>query len=162
MANGVSRRGTATDEKPTVRPLSEWLPGRRDPPEATALPARVSSRPIRDTSYEPMSLEDVYELIARLLKPWESMEAVRGFVAQEAAGSPAILWVLMDRSRDIVDLLFVVEGDLYEGESAVLPIMTRLRQRFPTRAFDELVLPASHYNERPSRESSLEILFHRG
>ncbi len=40
-------------------------------------------------------------------------------------------------------MLFVVEGDLYEGETQALSIMPRLRRSFPNYYFDVMVIPAA-------------------
>lgn len=83
------------------------------------------------------------------------------FVAALAADTRLITKVLADYSEDTVDLLFVVEGDLYEGETEALSLMRRIRRNFPSREFDLMVLPASAFSRDFKWGSNGEVVFER-
>jgi len=57
--------------------------------------------------------------------------------------------------------LFVVEGDLYDCESAVLPIVHRLQSIFPSIAFDVMVLPASSHSPQFRWGATSEVFYRR-
>ena len=73
--------------------------------------------------------------------------AIESFLAREAAKLECVLTIEADARQDAFDVLFVVEGDLFDGERTVLPLMRRLRENFPNTPFDVMVLPASRYSE---------------
>lgn len=87
--------------------------------------------------------------------------ALAEFVQHEAARVECLLAVHMDCREDAVDLLFVVSGDLFEGERTVLPLMRRLRDKFPDVLFDVMVMPASRYNASFTWGISSTLLFER-
>ncbi len=71
----------------------------------------------------------------------QSLEAdIHKFITRESAGSNCIVAVKSDSLDNVLDLLFVVRGDLFEGERAVMAFMRRLRDRFPDMLFDVMVL----------------------
>jgi hypothetical protein len=86
---------------------------------------------------------------------------VRSFLWREAARHDCISVVVGDWEDDGVDLLFVVEGDLYDGESAVLPIVHGLMSAFPNVAIDLMVLPASAYHAPSAWGTTPEVLYQR-
>lgn len=73
--------------------------------------------------------------------------AVQRFIAREAAKLNCVVAVKADYRQDALDVLFVVDGDLFEGERTVLPLMRRLRDTFPDIPFDVMVLPAYRYGK---------------
>lgn len=87
--------------------------------------------------------------------------ALSAFVQREAATLECLLAVHMDCREDAVDLLFVVSGDLFEGERTVLPLMRRLRDNFPDVPFDVMVMPASRYNANFKWGIGSTLLFER-
>lgn len=74
--------------------------------------------------------------------------AIESLLAREAAKLECVLTIKADARQDELDILFVVEGDLFDGERAVLPLMRRLRDNFSNVPFDVMVLPASRYSEK--------------
>jgi hypothetical protein len=101
---------------------------------------------------------------AAQLRAWidEQQHAeVRSFLWREAARHDCVSVVVGDWEDDGVDLLFVVEGDLYDGESAVLPIMRRLRSAFPSIAFDVMILPERIYTPQFPWGDASEVLYRR-
>lgn len=86
---------------------------------------------------------------------------LKPLVAGRAAAAPCILTVLADYRPDAIDLLFVVEGDLYDGESAALPIFRDLLSAFPQLAFDGMVLPASRFTKEFRWGEAPEVLYSR-
>jgi len=73
--------------------------------------------------------------------------AVQRFIVREATRMDCVVAVKADLRQDALDILFVVNGDLFEGERAVLPLMRRLRENFPDVPFDVMVLPVSRYGQ---------------
>jgi|SRR3990172_8796915 len=86
---------------------------------------------------------------------------LRSYVAREAAKRPCISTVVAEYRSDAIDLLFVVEGDLYDGETVVLRLERDLRHNFPDLSFDLMVLPASRYGPDFRWGSNSEVLFRR-
>ena len=66
-------------------------------------------------------------------------------VAKEAQQHPSILVVEASERADAIDLLFVVRGDLWQGEDAAFSILSDLYPRFPDLKFDFMVLPEERY-----------------
>lgn len=128
---------------------------------------------VPDESYQPTP----YEITDHLLEAWtgnlalieklqhwqrkSQREALQRFIPREAEKLGCILVVQADYREDAIDLLFVVEGDLYDGESAVLPILSRLYDNFPDIPLDFMVLPAARYNPEFRWGVSSEVLFTR-
>jgi len=101
---------------------------------------------------------------AAQLRAWideQQRAEVRSFLSRQTARHDCISVVVGDWEEDTVDLLFVVEGDLYDGESAVLPIMRRLRSAFPSVAFDVMVLPERIYTPQFPWGDTSEVLYRR-
>ncbi|MFQ5880088.1 MAG: hypothetical protein ACE5IZ_07955 [Dehalococcoidia bacterium] len=73
----------------------------------------------------------------------EQKSALRTFLSNACRQVPLVKFVLSDFRGETVDLLFVVEGDLYEGETQALSIMPRVRRSFPNYYFDVMILPLS-------------------
>ncbi len=80
--------------------------------------------------------------------PAERAEStIRRLVGREAAKCGCVKAVMVDRREDALDVLFVVDGDLFAGERAVLPLMRRLREELPDTAFDVMVMPSSRLSQ---------------
>ena len=82
-------------------------------------------------------------------------------VADLAADTRLIKKTLADYREDTIDLLFVVEGDLYEGETQALSLMPRIRESFPTKDFDLMVLPASAFTQDFKWGTHGEVVYER-
>jgi hypothetical protein len=131
----------------------------------------VSATQSRETRSHPSSADVAFDPIAdawRDLSPQPVLSLartqaydLRSYIKREAANDDCISVVVADWEEDGVDLLFVVEGDLYDGESAVLPIMHRLRSIFRSVAFDLLVLPASAYDAQFRWGVASEVFYRR-
>ena len=65
-------------------------------------------------------------------------DMLRKYVEQEALKYGSIASVKIEEA---VDIRFAAKGDLYDGETAAIEIMRRLRETFPGVAFDFLVFP---------------------
>jgi len=87
--------------------------------------------------------------------------AVQHLIVQEAAKMECVLAIRADDRQDALDILFVVEGDLFQGERKVLPLMRRLRDNFPDIPFDVMVLPASRYTKGFRWGQATKTLFER-
>lgn len=96
----------------------------------------------------------------RWLRQQEQVE-LRSYISREAAKQECISVVVGDWQEDGADLLFVVEGDLYDGESAVLPIAHALTTTFPNVALDLMVLPAFLYDAEFRWGTASEVLYRR-
>ena len=70
------------------------------------------------------------------------LPAVAGLLAREARGYTNIRAVQLTNPGEKVDLLFVVEGDLGDGERAAFRILDALVAQFSDLTYDFLVLPA--------------------
>lgn len=96
----------------------------------------------------------------RWLRQQEQGE-LRSYISREAAKHECISLVASDWEEDGADLLFVVDGDLYDGESAVLPIVHGLTSAFPNVALDLMILPASAYDAEFRWGTASEVLYRR-
>jgi len=86
---------------------------------------------------------------------------LRSFIERESANHGCISVVQGKWEDGELDLLFVVEGDLYDCESAVLPIVHRLQSIFPSIAFDVMILPASSYGPQLPWGTACEVFYRR-
>lgn len=91
----------------------------------------------------------------------EERARLRFFVGELAADARLVTRILVDYSEDTIDLLFVVQGDLYAGETDALSLMRRIRRNFPSREFDLMVLPASAFSPDFKWGSNREVVFER-
>ena len=101
---------------------------------------------------------------AARLQAWgeeQQRAEVKSLLSRESASQGSIVAVLGDWQDGEIDLVFVVEGDLYDGESAALPIMRRLRAGFPSIAFDVMILPASSRGPHFRWGIAPEVLYRR-
>ena len=104
-----------------------------------------------------------YPRLADLLE-WadrSQIAQVRRFISQQAPRYQPIVAVEAQCRASVIDLLFVVEGDLYDGETAVLPLMRALRQEFPDVAFDVMVLPSPRGGQVRHPGAVTHVLFSR-
>jgi len=86
---------------------------------------------------------------------------LRSYIKAEAANHGCICLVEGKWEDGELDLLFVVDGDLYEGESAVLPVVHRLQCTFPSIAFDVMILPASSHGPHFRWGTPSEVFYRR-
>lgn len=80
-------------------------------------------------------------------------------VAKEAQQHPSILVVEASERTDAIDLLFVVRGDLWQGEDAAFSILGDLYARFPDRKFDFMVLPEERYGSDFKWGESSQLIY---
>ena len=66
-------------------------------------------------------------------------------VAKEAQQHPSIMAVEASERTAAIDLLFVVRGDLWQGEDAAFSMLSDLYARLPDRKFDFMALPQARY-----------------
>jgi hypothetical protein len=108
-----------------------------------------------------VSVEWVLSLRDRgLLAPIGAYD-LRSYIEREAANHGCISIVEGKWEDGELDLLFVVEGDLYDCESAVLPIVHRLQSIFPSIAFDVMILPAPSYDPQFRWGVASEVFYRR-
>ena len=91
----------------------------------------------------------------------EQKSALRTFLSNACRRAPLVEKVLADFLGDTVDLVFVVRGDLYEGETQALSIMPRLRRSFPSYYFDVMVVPTSVEESVAAWRAERETLYAR-
>jgi len=120
----------------------------------------VSATQSRGARSHPSSADVEFDRVAGLLARVEAYD-LRSYIEGESANHGCISVVEAKWEDGELDLLFVVEGDLYEGESAVLPIVHRLQSIFPSIAFDVMILPASSYGPHFGWGATSEVLYRR-
>jgi len=120
----------------------------------------VSATQSRGAGTHPSSADVPFDTIAGLLAHVEAYD-LRSYIEGEAANHGCISLVEAKWEDGELDLLFVVDGDLYEGESAALPIVHRLQNIFPSIAFDVMILPASSYGPHFRWGVASEVLYRR-
>jgi hypothetical protein len=108
-----------------------------------------------------LELEWLLSLIDRGLLARTQPYDLRSYIEREAANHGCICLVEGKWEDGEMDLLFVVDGDLYEGESAVLPVVHRLQSIFPSIAFDVMVLPVSSHGPHFRWGMASEVLYRR-
>ena len=72
---------------------------------------------------------------------------LRSFLAAQAPAWPQIGTVVADYRESVIDLLFVVDGDLYQGETAALNVLRSVQDAMPTTEFDVMIMPRDAYSE---------------
>ncbi|MCJ7509712.1 MAG: hypothetical protein MUP14_02325 [Dehalococcoidia bacterium] len=112
-------------------------------------------------AWRDISLDAVLRLRDRGLLAQIEAYDLRSYIQGEAANHGCICLVEGKWEDGEIDLLFVVEGDLYDGESAVLPIVHRLQCTFPSIAFDVMVLPASSHDPHSRWGTASEVFYRR-
>jgi hypothetical protein len=122
---------------------------------ADAPPAAIGGA-WRDVSLEwVLSLRDT-----GLLAPVQGYD-LRSYIEREASNHGCISLVEGKWEDGELDLLFVVDGDLYDCESAVLPIVHRLQSIFRSIAFDVMILPASSHGPEFGWGGASEVFYHQ-
>jgi hypothetical protein len=130
----------------------------RSHPSSADVASDTIAGPWADISPEGvLSLRD-RGLLARTQEAYD----LRSYIEREAANDGCICVVEAKWEDGELDLLFVVEGDLYDGESAALPIVHRLQSIFPSIAFDVMILPASSHDPHFRWGVASEVLYRRG
>jgi|GEM_PF-2463180 len=119
----------------------------------------VSATQSREPRSYPSSADVAFDTVAGA---WRDVSPdLRSYIKREAANHGCICVVEAKWEDGELDLLFVVEGDLYDGESAALPIVHRLQSIFPSIAFDVMILPASSHGPHFRWGVASEVLYRR-
>ena len=119
----------------------------------------VSATQSREPRSHPSSADVAFDSIAGA---WRDISPDLGsYIEGEAANHGCISLVEGKWEDGELDLLFVVDGDLYEGESAALPIVHRLQSIFPSIAFDVMILPASSHGPQFRWGVASEVFYRR-
>ena len=91
----------------------------------------------------------------------EQKSALRMFLSNACRQAPSVKLLMADFRGEVVDLLFVVDGELYEGETQALSIMPRVRRSFPNYLFDVMVVPLSAYESINKWGTEPEFIYRR-
>ena len=112
-------------------------------------------------AWHDVSLEWVLSLRdTGLLAPVQGYD-LRSYIEREASNHGCISLVEGKWEDGELDLLFVVDGDLYDCESTVLPIVHRLQSIFRSIAFDVMILPASSHDPHFRWGAASEAFYRR-
>ncbi len=100
---------------------------------------------------------------SRAVLEHEQRTLIGTFLKRACVDAPAIRTVLVGWDDDTIDVVFVVLGDLYDGETRALSVMHQLRLAFPNHYFDVMIIPGSAADQASiaSWHMDRELVFQR-
>lgn len=149
-------------------------------PETSASTSVLGPKPIRVLTMSPMDFEDVVSLTGLVervpevyplsfgraqdlldLVRQQEISRLDGLLGKRAAAFDDLVRVLLEQREGTVDLLFVVSGDLYSGETVVLQWIQDFREALRHVELDFVIVPSSVSSDI-ERSRGARVLYERG
>jgi len=150
--------------RPDTSPSTSALGPKRVPVYARSLPDfedifSVSRLPKRVAEAYPLSFSRAQDLLDWVRQ--QEIARLDGLLRERAASFGNLNRVLIEQREGTVDLLFVISGDLYSGETVVLGWIQDFREALQHVELDFVVVPSSVSSDAEWSRGA-KVLYERG